>query len=424
MSACGLDFGTSNTTLGVSSGDVPRLLQLEGDEPTIPSAIFFDPVGSTEVGRAGIQAYVDGQSGRLMRSLKSVLGRPLLDEMTQVGRRRVTFRDVIGRYLSAVKARAEFAIGRELDAVVHGRPVHFVDGDPEGDRKAEDALREIATGIGFRHVSFEYEPIAAALDYERSISREQIALIADIGGGTSDFSIVRIGGTRSRSVGRKRDILANDGIRVGGTDFDRLLSLNRVMPELGFRTPAKRAGLDVPSSYFHELATWSSINRLYAPKVRREIEEIKREAARPELIARLASVVSQERGHTLAMEVERAKIDLSELSETDIPLDWIESGLSVHIDHPGLVAATKVLSDRLHATVLACIRKAGIRPEEIEVLFLTGGSTRLRHARAAMMAAVPSARIVEGNTFGSVGLGLTIEAARRYGTDGLKAVAV
>jgi hypothetical chaperone protein len=331
---------------------------------------------------------------------------------------------VIGRYLSAVKARAEFAIGRELDAVVHGRPVHFVDGDPEGDRKAEDALRQIAAGIGFRHVSFEYEPIAAALDYERSISREQIALIADIGGGTSDFSIVRIGGTRSRSVGRKRDILANDGIRVGGTDFDRLLSLNRVMPELGFRTPAKRAGLDVPSSYFHELATWSSINRLYAPKVRREIEEIKREAARPELIARLASVVSQERGHTLAMEVERAKIDLSELSETDIPLDWIESGLSVHIDHPGLVAATKVLSDRLHATVLACIRKAGIRPEEIEVLFLTGGSTRLRHARAAMMAAVPSARIVEGNTFGSVGLGLTIEAARRYGTDGLKAVAV
>jgi hypothetical chaperone protein len=137
-----------------------------------------------------------------MRSLKSVLGRPLLEEMTQVGRKRVTHRDVIGRYLCAVKVRAEVAIGRELDAVVHGRPVHFVDGDPEGDRKAEDALRDIATGIGFRHVSFAYEPIAAALDYERSISREQIALIADIGGGTSDFSIVRIGGSRSRSDDR------------------------------------------------------------------------------------------------------------------------------------------------------------------------------------------------------------------------------
>jgi hypothetical chaperone protein len=173
----------------------------------------------------------------------------------------------------------------------------------------------------------------------------------------------------------------------------------------------------VPSSYFHELATWSSINRLYAPKVRREIEEIKREAARPELIARLASVVSQERGHTLAMEVERAKIELSELSEADIPLDWIESGLSVHIDRPGLVAATDVLSGRLHATVLDCVRQAGIRPQDIDVLFLTGGSTRLRHARAAIVAAVPSARIVEGDTFGSVGLGLTIQAARRYGTD-------
>jgi hypothetical chaperone protein len=376
------------------------------------------------VGRAGIEAYVDGQPGRLMRSLKSVLGRPLLEEMTQVGRKRVTHRDVIGRYLCAVKVRAEVAIGRELDAVVHGRPVHFVDGDPEGDRKAEDALRDIATGIGFRHVSFAYEPIAAALDYERSISREQIALIADIGGGTSDFSIVRIGGSRSRSDDRERDILANDGIRVGGTDFDRLLSLNRLMPELGFRTPAKRAGLDVPSSYFHELATWSSINRLYAPKVRREIEEIKRDAARPELIARFASIVSQERGHTLAMEVERAKIDLSELSEADIPLGWIEPGLSVHIDRPGLVAATNVLSDRLHATVLDCVRAAGIQSQDIDVLFLTGGSTRLRHARAAIMAAVPSARIVQGDTFGSVGLGLTIEATRRYGTARLDAIAV
>jgi hypothetical chaperone protein len=117
------------------------------------------------------------------------------------------------------------------------------------------------------------------------------------------------------------------------------------------------------------------------------------------------------------MEVERAKIELSELSEADIPLDWIESGLSVHIDRPGLVAATDVLSGRLHATVLDCVRQAGIRPQDIDVLFLTGGSTRLRHARAAIVAAVPSARIVEGDTFGSVGLGLTIQATRRYGTD-------
>src|SRR4051794_34742953 len=103
MSACGLDFGTSNTTLGISGGNGPRLVPLEGEEVTIPSAIFFEPTGETSVGRAGIAAYVDGQPGRLMRSLKSVLGKPLLDDTTQVGRHRVTFRDVIARFLAAVK---------------------------------------------------------------------------------------------------------------------------------------------------------------------------------------------------------------------------------------------------------------------------------------------------------------------------------
>lgn len=424
MSACGLDFGTSNTTLGVLRADAPHLVAIEGEDVTIPSAIFFEATGATWIGRAGVSAYVDGQPGRLMRGLKSVLGKPLLDETTQVGRKRVTFRQVIAQYLAAVKERAEAALGQELTSVVHGRPVHFVDGDPEGDRTAEDALREIANGVGFRHVSFEYEPIAAALDYERSISTEQIALVADLGGGTSDFSVVRIGGGRRRSGDRKRDILANDGIRVGGTDFDRLLSLNRVMPELGFRSPAKRAGLDVPSSYFHDLATWSSINRLYTPKSRREVEEIRRDSARPDLIERLISVLSQERGHTLAMEVERAKIDLSEFTETRIPLDWVEAGLAVHIDRPILVAATDALADRLRTTVIRCVEDAGIGPEDIDALFLTGGSTRLRHARAAIRAAIPSARVVEGDTFGSVGLGLTIEAARRYGANGIQQVAV
>lgn len=415
MSACGLDFGTSNTTLGTNLTGRPHLVPLEGDEVTIPSGIFFAPSGETRIGRAAIETYVEGHPGRLMRSLKSVLGRALIDETTPVGRRRITFRDVIATYLAAVKERAEAAVGRELDHVVHGRPVHFVDGDPEGDRKAEDTLRAIARSVGFREVSFEYEPIAAALDYERTLAREEIALIADIGGGTSDFSIVRLGPKRRSAASRNDDILANDGIRIGGTDFDRLLSLRRVMPELGFGSAMRRKGLDVPSSYFHDLATWSSINRLYVPKVRREVEEVRRDAARPELIERLLAVLSAERGHTLAMEVERAKIELSSQDDTRIPLDWIEADLSVGIGIDALAEATGVLADRIRARIEICIGQAGLLPGDIDALFLTGGSTRLLHTRAAIVSTVPEARIVEGDTFGSVGMGLTIEAARRYG---------
>ncbi len=311
MAACGLDFGTSNTTLGIGSGGVPSLVPLEGAHRTLPSAIFFAPGRDAEIGRAAIEAYVEGTPGRLMRALKSVLGSALVEESTPVGRERIRFRDVIARYLTAVKARAEAETGLSLDAVVHGRPVHFVDDDPAADRKAEDTLRQIAESIGFRHVRFQFEPIAAALDYERTVTGEEIALIADIGGGTSDFSIVRLSPERHRREDRADDILANDGVRIGGTDFDRTLSLGAVMPLLGLGSPMKRGDLAVPNAYFHDLATWSSINRLYNAKTLREIDEVVRDAARPDLVTRLRRVVEAERGHSLAMAVEGAKIATS-----------------------------------------------------------------------------------------------------------------
>ena len=244
MSACGLDFGTSNTTFGSMIGNAPSLVPLEGAQTTIPSAIFYERDGAVLIGRRAIDAYVDGGPGRLMRSLKSVLGTSLIDETTQVGRERSSFRDVIAYYLGAVKRRAEQAAGREFRNVVHGRPVHFVDNAPAADRKAEATLRAIVREIGFDNVTFQFEPIAAALDYERQIVREEIALIADIGGGTSDFSIVRLSPDRHRKAERQSDILANDGVRIGGTDFDRQAESRRAdaVVRLWQRDEARRDG--------------------------------------------------------------------------------------------------------------------------------------------------------------------------------------
>src|SRR4029453_4505314 len=160
-----LDFGTSNTTLGTIEGRAPVLAALEAAHTTIPSAIFYAADGGILIGRRAMEAYVEGASGRLMRSLKSVLGTSLIDETTRLGRARVTFRDVIAYYLGAIKRRAEQPAGRELRDVVHGRPVHFVDNAPDADRKAEETLRTIARSIGFAEVTFQFEPIAAALDY-------------------------------------------------------------------------------------------------------------------------------------------------------------------------------------------------------------------------------------------------------------------
>jgi hypothetical chaperone protein len=415
MSSCGLDFGTSNTTLGTIDGGLPVLVALEAAHTTIPSAIFYEADGGVLIGRKAVEAYVDGTPGRLLRSLKSVLGTSLIEETTRLGRARISFRDVIAYYLGAVKRRAEQATGRQLRNVVHGRPVHFVDNAPDADCRAEQTLRTIAQGIGFEEVTFQFEPIAAALDYERQITSEEIALIADIGGGTSDFSIVRLGPGRHGKADRAADILANDGVRVGGTDFDRQLSLGVVMPLFGFGSAMRRPGLDVPSSYFHDLATWSNINRTYEPRVLADIRQVRQEAAEPELLDRLIRVVQEQRGHTLAMEVEDAKIALSEKRRSEIPLAWVTPGLSADISRPDLVGHTRPLADRISGRIKNCLAQAGLTANEVGSVFLTGGSVKLAHVHKAITKAVPSARIVEGDIFGAVGKGLTLEALRRYG---------
>ena len=186
------------------------------------------------------------------------------------------------------------------------------------------------------------------------------------------------------------------------------------MPLLGFRSPMKRPGRDVPSGYFHELATWSSINRLYTQKTLRELNEVRREAAEPHRVERLIRVIEEQRGHTLAMEAEAAKIALAEVAEARVDLGWLEAGLSVGLTPAELVAHTQGLAERIARRVGLCLEQAGLGAGDIDALFLTGGSTRLAHVRAAIRAAVPQARVVEGDTFGSVGTGLAIEAARRY----------
>jgi hypothetical chaperone protein len=415
MSICGLDFGTSNTTLGTVSGREPVLAALEADHTTIPSAIFYGGGGSVLIGRTAIEAYVDGTPGRLMRSLKSVLGTSLMKETTLVGRERASFRAVIAYYLAAVKRRAEQATGRELRRVVHGRPVHFVDNAPAADREAEQTLGEIARDVGFDEVTFQFEPIAAALEYERQISNEEIALIADIGGGTSDFSIVRLSAERHRKADRTADILANDGVRVGGTDFDRQLSLGVVMPLFGFGSAMKRKGLDVPSSYFHDLATWSRINRMYEPRVIADIRRVRREAKQTALIDRLLKVVDEQRGHTLAIEVEGAKIALSDQAQAEIPLAWVAPNLKAEIRRPDLVSHTRQLANRIGDRIKTCLKQAQLSASDIDAVFLTGGSVKLAHVRSAITKAAPSARVVDGDTFGAVGKGLTLEALVRYG---------
>ncbi len=410
---CGIDFGTSNSAVAVVDGDgAVRLAALEAGHSTMPTAVFHDSDdGSRRYGRAAVAAYVEGHEGRLMRSLKSILGSSLATETTQLGDGiAVRYIDIVAGFLKQLKAAAERAADAPVDRVVLGRPVYFVDDDAAADRRAEEALAGAARSVGFVDVSFQFEPIAAALDYERTVDRERLVLVADIGGGTSDFSLIRIGG--APRADRSRDVLANHGVHVAGTDFDQRVELGAIMPLLGFggRTPE---GREVPNRVYHDLATWHLINGVYAPRRVAELQAMQWFYERPEHHRRLMRVVRQRLGHRLVARAEAAKIALSDDDAFGIGLDDVEPALAASIDRADLAAWLAAPLERVVAAARETVRRAGVGTDAVAALYFTGGSTGLRVLSTRLRDAFPSAEAVHGDRFSSVARGLGLEASRR-----------
>ncbi|QKE62165.1 Hsp70 family protein [Aquipseudomonas campi] len=413
--ALGIDFGTSNSTVGWWRAGVEPLLELEDGKITLPSVVFFNTEERRPVyGRLALHEYLDGYEGRLMRSLKSLLGSKLLKSETTVLGSALPFRDLLGFFIGELKKRAETFAGREFEQVVLGRPVFFVDDDPLADQEAANTLVAVANKLGFKDVSFQFEPIAAAFDYERTITREERVLIVDIGGGTSDFSLIRLSPERRDQADRQSDILATGGVHIGGTDFDKQLSLEGVMPLFGYGSRMKSDAF-MPTSYHLNLATWHTINAVYAQKSQLALQNMRYDIVDPSGIDRLFKLIEQRAGHWLAMQVEEGKIALTEHDQYRIDLQRVESGLHVLLDRPLFDQAIGGLLERVTASVAELLQQAGVKAEEIDTVFFTGGSSGIPALRQSICALLPNARATEGNTFGSIGSGLAIEAKKRYG---------
>ncbi|WP_042879888.1 Hsp70 family protein [Cupriavidus necator] len=414
--ACGLDFGTSNSTVGWSRPDRPAaLLPLEDGKATLPSVIFFhaeDPLVS--YGRAALGDYLAGYEGRLMRSLKSLLGTSMMDDSTEVMGQAMPFRKLLAHFIGELKTRAEQAAGTEFSRAVLGRPVFFIDEDPAADQLAEDTLAGIARDAGFREIAFQYEPIAAAFDYEAGISREELVLVVDIGGGTSDFSLVRLSPERARRSDRREDILANGGVHIGGTDFDRALSLARAMPLLGLGSQL-RNGKAMPSSQYFDLASWHTINLVYTRKAWSLVMDNYRDAADTIKLDRLVRLIRERAGHWLAIQMEAAKIALSDAGSTEVDLHRLEQGLTLAITREEFDESIDKLVAKTEKTVLQMLADAGVDGAAVDTVFFTGGSSSVPLLRQRLAALLPEARCVEGDRFGSIGSGLALDAVRKFG---------
>lgn len=413
---CGIDFGTSNSTVCLATEQAHFLAAVEDRDDTIPSAMFFNfATGHPAFGREAIRDYMAGEGGRFMRALKSVIGRPIFHEKTKIGKRHATLADILGLFLQHLKRKAEAQVDRELESVVLGRPVQFIENAPEADRQAQSDLEAAARKVGFKNIEFQFEPIAAALEYETSTAREQVVLIVDIGGGTSDFSIVRVSPERVKQADRAADILANRGIRVGGTDFDRLLSTGQIMPHFGRGSLYGSKKLEMPKAIYWDLSTWSNINSVYEHKVSAMLRSLRKEAQSPALLDRLLSVIESRSGHRLISDIERAKIALSSETSATVDLGYVESGFAVTVGRDAFVTSIADLLTRIETCIRSTVADAGLAPDKINTVFLTGGSSMALPVQALVRAMFAQATITSGDVFGAVGKGLGLDAKRKFG---------
>ncbi|WP_347311596.1 Hsp70 family protein [Defluviimonas sp. SAOS-178_SWC] len=401
--AIGVDFGTSNTAAAILRDGAARIVPLEAGNETLPTAVFLDYAARRTVfGSAAVRAMIDGQDGRFMRALKSILGTPLAREKRQFLNRRLTLLEIVTEFLGEIRDRAEAATGAEIRRVVAGRPVRFHSADPARNTQAEADLRGCYAAAGFEEIRFVNEPEAAA---RAAGPGRDIGLIVDIGGGTSDFTLFE-------RLDEPMHILASHGIRLGGTDFDKALSLEKVMPLLGLGGelcneigPGRH---DVPRALFHDLASWEKIAFLYGPATLRNTQAMARLAVEPRRLNRLVRVIENEIGHDVAFAVEAAKIGANGAAEAGIDLALVEPGLRPVLTGTELLSALHPSARAIRTAIDETLTLAGIGGDAVGRVIFVGGSSLLSVVEAEVRAALPGAAAERSDVFTAVVRGLAL----------------
>lgn len=413
--SCGIDFGTSNSSIATSTDHSTTLIAIENQSYTIPSAVFFTRKdNSTFYGREAMQRFLAKNPGRLMRSLKRVLGTSIMKQGTMVNGEHMKFEQIIAGYLQKLKCKADESAGSDIENVVMGRPVHFVDNDPNSDSRAETELKLIAKLLGFKNIEFQFEPIAAAFAHEVNVSGEKLALVADLGGGTSDFSIIRLSKQFTRKADRSGDILANTGVRIGGNDFDKDLSLAAIMPELGYKSTYGEKNLEVPLKYYHDLSEWSKVNFLYTPKIITQTKQLLYQSHDKTRFGRLLQILEQESGHAVLAVTEDTKIALTDQEAYFAPLSFLEGDIGIQVTRKQFDDSVKLLIEKIRRAAMECVSQAAVDCTDIDLVILTGGTTEIPLVQNTFRNLFPKAEVADENKLSSVGLGLAFDGKYKF----------
>ena len=400
----GIDFGTTNSAIAIAQGDGVQLVPLRGD-PVWRTVLYFEPGGGLTAGAPAIERYLATEGeGRLVQSIKSHLASGSFTK-TQILGRRWALDDMIAAYLRQLRAAAPFELGSR--AVV-GRPVRYWGAESaDDDARAVGRMRDALGKAGFSEVVFEYEPVGAAARYAARLDHDELIVVADFGGGTTDFSVIRVGPGTS-------EVLATGGIGVSGDAFDARVIDAVVAPALGrgsiYTTDEMGGTAPVPAWLYGHLRRWHLLSFLKEDSTQRLLHRVADGAHEPAKIAKLVTVVEDDLGMPLHRAVEGAKVRLSgqpearvALSPVDLDLGVTRAGFESWIEED-LVAIEEVLDD-----VLA---RAGVAAAQIDRAFATGGSSLVPAVRARLAARFRD--VIGGEELTSVAWGLAARARQLW----------
>ncbi|MFT6732817.1 MAG: putative chaperone protein [Polaribacter sp.] len=443
----GLDFGTSNSALGIYIENQVKLLSLYQDEKYLPSTLYtfdrslicdyiyqnlslqqkepfkqshlkqlqsaqsfkrYEGFNNTDIcnffGKQAIENYIENpEEGVFIKSPKSFLGSIGLTS-TQIN----FFEDLVCSMLLNIKTIAEKQTQQSISKVVIGRPVNFQGVNSEkSNQQAIEIITKAAKVCGYKEIEFLYEPLAAGVDFETSLKKDQIVLVVDIGGGTTDCSMVKMGPSHVKKDDRKQDFLAHTGQRIGGNDLDILLAYHTLMPLFGRGSQLKRKDISMPDAIFWYAVSINNVGdqaKFSSPPFARELKAKLMDAKQPELFKRLIYLQSSKQNHRLVRSAELAKIALSNSATKKINLDYIETELSKDIDQSSFELAVKRPLEAIKKSIQEAINLAQTTPD---LVYITGGTAKSPTVRKAIEEIIPNVTILDGDYYGSVAAGLT-----------------
>jgi hypothetical chaperone protein len=422
--AIGVDFGTTNSSIAyadnsdeVQLAKFPYLGELTD---SYRSLLYLQQVKEGGVntlkswtGPEGIEHYLSADAkGRLIQSLKSFLTSRML-QGTEVFGRRYTLEDLIARILRDLSEKAERQFGIDIRSAVVGRPVHFAGAEKvEDDSYAEGRLRSAFESAGYESVEFEMEPVAAAHYYESMLDHDELILIGDFGGGTSDFSLVHVGPTIRRRGRVSGDIVSNAGLGLAGDAFDAKIVRHLVSPALGAGSQLRSLDkiLTVPNWVYIKLERWHHLSLLRAKDVLDMLKSVHAQSLEPEKIEALIHFIKEDLGFQLHRAVQKVKCDLSNAPVATFRFSDGFVDLATVVERVSFEDWISEELGQIAGCVDSLLSSSGVHPKDVDMVFLTGGSSFVPAVRKIFEARFGEKRIRGGNEFTSVARGLALKA--------------